>query len=115
MNYILSINTSSQPVCIGINDKIRKVETLSPHHQQRLLHEINLLLKDNNLSLADINTIRINQTGGTFTGIRVGVAVANALAKALNIPISSNNNQQSEIVFPIYEHSPNISQPRNKL
>ena len=45
------------------------------------------VLKNNKLSLKDITAIAVNQGPGSFTGVRVGIAVANALAWSLNIPV----------------------------
>lgn len=57
------------------------------------------------LSLQDVTEIEVNPGPGSFTGSRVGVTIANALALALNIKV----NGQNPPVLPIYGSPPNIS------
>lgn len=45
-------------------------------------------LKENSLKLEDLEEIEVKTTGPSFTGVRVGVAIANALAWSLKIPVN---------------------------
>ena len=45
------------------------------------------LLKKHNLSVDDIEGVLVNKGPGSFTGLRIGISVANALSYSLNIPI----------------------------
>lgn len=49
---------------------------------------IDALLKKYKLKLTDIDTIRVETGPGSFTGLRVGVSIANALGYALNISVN---------------------------
>ena len=69
---------------------------------QALLPLIVKILKKNKLEVSNIKSIRVATGPGSFTGTRVGVAVANALGFALDIPI---NGQRHKIATPIYEKS----------
>lgn len=53
-----------------------------------LLIEINKLLKKNGYCLEDINLIAVSTGPGSFTGIRIGMATAQALSFAVNCPIT---------------------------
>ena len=79
------------------------------NHAQNLLPAIESLLQANNLSLKDLIGIKVNPGPGSFTGTRVGVAVANALSFALHIPVNDLSVGQAR---PIYDREPNISQPK---
>ena len=69
---------------------------------QVLLPMIAKILKKNKADFSDLTAVEVNVGPGSFTGTRVGVAVANALGFALNIPV---NGQKGKIVIPIYEKS----------
>jgi len=67
---------------------------------QEALFLIDKLLKKKNLSLGDIQRIEVKtQAGSSFTGLRVGIAIANALGFALQVPV---NGKINTIALPIY-------------
>jgi tRNA threonylcarbamoyladenosine biosynthesis protein TsaB len=80
---------------------------ISPRDQD-ILASINQILTENNTTLADLTHIQVYPGPGSFTGTRVGVTIANALAFALKIPI----NGQKTSIEPIYDLPPNITQPK---
>lgn len=105
---ILHIDTSSsQTVKVGLQIGSKttyaksKVKTLKA---QAVLPLLDKLLKREKVKLKDIDSIKVNTGPGSFTGLRVGVAIANALGFALNIPI--NGKKVGEIVTPAYEAQP---------
>ncbi len=64
------------------------------------LELINSALGKAKLNLKDIKEIVVEKGPGSYTGIRVGVAIANALSFSLNIPV--NNKKISDIEIPKY-------------
>lgn len=68
---------------------------------QTVLPMIDKIAKDHKLSMKDITMIEVNRGPGSFTGLRVGIAIANALAFSLKIPV--NNKKVGEIETPVYE------------
>lgn len=52
-----------------------------------ILPAIDGILKNNKLSLKNIKAVLVNQGPGSFTGVRVGVTIANTLGWTLDIPI----------------------------
>ncbi len=54
---------------------------------------IDNLLKSNNITWSQIKEIIVNNDGGSFTGLRLGVIVANTLAYAKNIKLSSTKQK----------------------
>ncbi len=91
-----------------------------------LLGYIKQKLQDNNRDFIDLTGIGVFAGPGSFTGIRIGLTVANTLADSLAIPIvgSTDSNWQSElikgirdgrddrIVMPFYGSDANITKPR---
>lgn len=65
---------------------------------QQVLKLIEQILKKNKKSLKDISEIKIETGPGSFTGLKVGVAVANALAWTLKIPVNGKKE-----VLPKYD------------
>ncbi len=75
---------------------------------QVLLPLISKILKKNGKKLQDLKSIEVNIGPGSFTGTRVGVAVANALGFALNIPVNASPREagkKGKIALPVYEKS----------
>ena len=80
-------------------DKIVEEQKLG---SQVLLPMIAEILRQNNKKFSDLSSIEVNPGPGSFTGTRVGVAIANAIGFALNIPV---NGKRGKIVIPVYEKS----------
>jgi|SRR3989344_7603985 len=76
----------------------------SPRDQD-VLFFLNTLLEKKSKSLNDVSEIEVNPGPGSFTGSRVGVAIANALAFALKIKV----NGQNPPILPVYSAPPNIT------
>src|SRR4051794_1146665 len=66
-------------------DEIRK--TSLPKSQNTLII-IEKLLKKNHLKTTDVDEVLVNTGPGSFTGTRVGVAIANALGFGLGIKVN---------------------------
>lgn len=103
-SVILSIDsTDNQKTIVGIDINHKKdniIKKTSVWTSQVLLPAIEELLVKNNLSLGDLTQIKVKRGPGSFTGIRVGLSVANALGKLLDIPI---NGRKNKIVVPLYD------------
>lgn len=60
---------------------------------QVLLNLITEILKENNFEFKDLKGIEVEKGPGSYTGLKVGASVANALGFSLNIPV---NNKKME-------------------
>lgn len=58
-----------------------------PRHATRLLGLINELMEQSHTGWASIDRIAVGLGPGTFTGLRIGIATAKALARAAEIPL----------------------------
>jgi len=102
---ILAIDTSKyDQLIVGLEiEGERKIikEEFDYRKSQGVLPLIERVLKENNLSLQDLTGIEVNTGPGSFTGLRVGVSIANTLASMLQIPV--NNQEIGMLVTPLYE------------
>ena len=69
-------------------------------------------LKENGKGWQDISEISYFSGPGSFTGLRIGAAIVNALAHELNIPLYNHRGERCKIIIPEYGRGANISKPR---
>ncbi len=88
---ILTIRTDKPDAEIGLYDDSRQLVYVTwPAHRQlaETIHKtIDTLLTGQCMGLPDIKAIVAFQGPGSFTGLRIGLTVANALAYGLGCPI----------------------------
>lgn len=104
---ILYIDTSERNFELRLYDKDGQlvdkfVSTSEANHSEELIKNIDALIEDNSISKADISKIVIVSGPGSYTGLRVGVATANAMAYALNIPIFGIKTEQKELLEAVF-------------
>lgn len=91
---ILSIDTAQREktlVQIEIDNQLYQIVIDSSEQKsQVVLSQIDKLLREHNLSLSDIVEVSVNTGPGSFTGLRVGVAVANTLGFLLDVPVNGS-------------------------
>ncbi len=92
MSIILHIDTKDKKVIeVSLKKDGKVVKSLSEENEygsQVLLPLIEKLLKSQKLEFKDLEGIEVDKGPGSFTGLRVGVSVANALGFALSIPVN---------------------------
>lgn len=98
----LYIDTSSnQKTIVKLDSQILEKNS-STWHSQMVLPMIEELLKKSNKSLKDITKIEVNTGPGSFTGLRVGVSIANTIGYCLGIPVNGKRPDKLEIAEPEY-------------
>ena len=105
MGIVLKIDTSdNKKIIVGIekNGKIKNEVQVSSKilKSESTLSKIEQVLKKNNLRIEDISGVNVNVIAGSYTGIRVGAAIANTLGFLLKIPI--NNEKIGVFAKPRY-------------
>jgi len=90
-NIVLSIETSVQGGSISILENEKEVDfwqgSGSISKSEDILEEISRLLKKNTIEKNQIKQIVISRGPGSFTGTRIGLAIALGLKKSLNCDI----------------------------
>jgi len=78
----------STTISLQLDKRIDKITKIAKPRTQITLLLIDEILKKNNLTVNEIDEIKVNTGPGSFTGTRIGVAVANALGFGLSIKIN---------------------------
>ena len=69
----------------------RFAETLERDHAKRLLDELGTLLSDAGLTKRHITGVGVGLGPGSYTGLRVGVAAAQGVARGLGVPLGGGS------------------------
>ena len=93
---ILTIRTDKPEAELGFYDTVGKqlvYETWQAHRQlaETIHHQIAKILQFVSGELNDIDGIVVFKGPGSYTGLRIGMSVANALAYSLSCPIVATN------------------------
>ncbi len=91
MKNTLIIDTTAQSeiiVELKTDDKNLVEKSGQRFGSQVLLGLIDQVLRKAQIDKSDLTEVKVMTGPGSFTGIRVGVAVANALGYALKIPVN---------------------------
>jgi tRNA threonylcarbamoyl adenosine modification protein YeaZ len=85
----LCVDTISQAAGVThVGDQFATHHPLDPHHaSESILKVIDKLLQEKDATVADLQGIYAIKGPGSFTGLRVGLSVANQFAHQLKIPI----------------------------
>ncbi len=127
---ILTLRTDKPEAEIGLYDDDKQLRYESWQAHRELAETIHLKIKQcldvQNLSLERLGGVVVFQGPGSFTGLRIGITVANALAASLKIPVVGAQTDSwiavgidallraanDRIVIPEYGSLPNVSTPK---
>lgn len=85
-------DTNTIRVALEINGKrIVRESRASVMKSQMVLPLVAELLASEHLTVRDITGLSVNTGPGSYTGLRVGCAVANMLGRLLDVPVNGNN------------------------
>ena len=93
---IIDTTDNAQTVIkLQIGKKIDEIKSTRKTKSQNTLILIEKIIQRNNLKLNDIEEVEVNTGPGSFTGTRVGVAIANALGFGLDIKVNGSKSKQA--------------------
>jgi len=83
---------------------------------EKLLPLIDKTLGAINKKLKDITIVEVNNIGGSFSSLRLGVITANSLNYALGIRArDKRRGDKINIILPIYSGDPNITKKKTSV
>lgn len=91
MSESLFIDTSDSGkaiVRLKVGEKEYRKTAARKYNSQVVLDLIDRLLSERKLKIFDIDDVEVKKGPGSFTGLRVGISVANAIGAALGIKIN---------------------------
>jgi len=103
MNSIYIDTRDNKQIIIKVEKDGQVLEEKSEanvNRAQAALPIIERLLKQADLKIEEIDEVKVETGPGSFTGLRVGVSIANALAFGLNVKV--NGKPLGEIEMPQY-------------
>ena len=87
--------TNNLKTVVMLDEEIFETHYDNPR-DQNVLSAIQQALLEKDLSLDSLSSVSINPGPGSFTGIRVGFAIAQALAYAQGIPLTTTDGSPLE-------------------
>lgn len=100
---ILEIDTSNnKKAIVGLDGERLEVKS-GLGSAQNVLPAIETLLGKKKLSLSDLKEIKVKTGPGSFTGLKVGVTIANTLGYLLGIPVNGKRVGPQDVVEPRYD------------
>jgi tRNA threonylcarbamoyladenosine biosynthesis protein TsaB len=94
---VLTIKTDNPEAEVALFDDLKQVDKIKWQANRILADTIHIKIKDlltnSKLKWQDINGMVCYKGPGSFTGLRIGLSVANALAYGLDIPVVSNSSK----------------------
>ena len=127
---ILTLRTDKPEAEIGLfQDQQQLAYVIWQAHRQlaETLHkQISDMLTTADYSLKDINAIAVYKGPGSFTGLRIGISVANSLASSYSLPIVAQDGtnwqansigrliegETDEVALPEYGAAVHITTPK---
>jgi tRNA threonylcarbamoyladenosine biosynthesis protein TsaB len=104
MNTLILDTADNKKIMVGLKiDKKKFVQTkrIDSNKTQVILPMMDRILKKHLLKPEELCEIQINAGHGSFTGLRVGLAIANTMSFVLKIPV--NGKKVGEIILPKYK------------
>jgi tRNA threonylcarbamoyladenosine biosynthesis protein TsaB len=106
VNYLaLDASTEACSVALQVDDKVFTRYELCPQsHSLQLLPMVDDLLKEAKIELSQLDGLIFGQGPGSFTGVRIGVGVAQGLAFSAQLPVVGVSSLQTMAQLAFIKH-----------
>ena len=107
---ILAIDTATEACSVALwNDGTVNAhfELCPREHTQRILPMVQDILTTSGTSLTDINALAYGRGPGSFTGVRIGIGIAQGLALGAELPMIGVSTRMGEVYWAEYQRDEN--------
>ncbi|MBK4725879.1 tRNA (adenosine(37)-N6)-threonylcarbamoyltransferase complex dimerization subunit type 1 TsaB [Pantoea agglomerans] len=87
---ILAIDTATEACSVALLNEDRLLahfELCAREHTQRILPLVQQILQEGGVALKDLDALAFGRGPGSFTGVRIGIGIAQGLALGANLPL----------------------------
>ncbi len=87
---ILAIDTATEACSVALHDNgatFAHFELCPREHTQRILPLVNDVLTEGGVALAELDALAFGRGPGSFTGVRIGIGIAQGLALGADLPM----------------------------
>ncbi|MDW7668873.1 MAG: tRNA (adenosine(37)-N6)-threonylcarbamoyltransferase complex dimerization subunit type 1 TsaB [Bacillota bacterium] len=96
---VLGIESSTETASCAVLSEEKLLgeysQNIGKTHSENLMTLIDNLIIDTEINLRDISGIAITKGPGSYTGLRIGIAIAKSMSQSLNLPILSISTLES--------------------
>jgi tRNA threonylcarbamoyladenosine biosynthesis protein TsaB len=92
---LLALDAATEACSVALkigDDVITRFEVCPQQHSQKLLPFVDALLAEAGIGLNQLDAIAFGQGPGSFTGVRIGVAITQGLAFGADLPVIGVSN-----------------------
>ena len=105
---LLALDTSTEACSVALlynGEKTYLNELAQRTHAKRILQMVDEILADSGLKLNQLDALAFGRGPGSFTGVRVGAAIAQGLALGADLPVIpiSNLTAMAQAAFELYQ------------
>ena len=105
---LLALDTSTEACSVALlynGEKTSLSELAQRTHAKRILPMVDEILTDSGLKLNQLDALAFGRGPGSFTGVRVGAAIAQGLALGADLPVIpiSNLTAMAQAAFELYQ------------
>lgn len=105
---LLALDTSTEACSVALlynGEKTYLNELAQRTHAKRILPMVDEILTDSGLKLNQLDALAFGRGPGSFTGVRVGAAIAQGLALGADVPVIpiSNLTAMAQAAFELYQ------------
>lgn len=90
MKRLLAIDTATEACSVALiigDEVIGRFERVGNRHSERVLPMVEAVLAEAGLKLGELDAVGLSRGPGSFTGVRIGTAVAQGLAFGAALPV----------------------------